>query len=166
MPRRLTPNRDSQIATETTRVAKLVVSHHADDNNDGNENVAIAVVTHENHKTTWWGARAPLVDLGSQISLIAFSQYKHLLSSQSPVRSHDATRLRCTLITCFGYLEAPAEYGGNRIPSLLFYVTKRGDCLLGAYVFDRLGFGFLEPYRPNAFAQNGEVRNVCIFSKA
>ena len=86
------------------------------------------------------------VDLGSQISVISYAPYKRLLSR------HKLRRANVTLsgygaapIICFGYLDIPVDYGNVHIPSFRFYVTKRGDCLLGADLFKRIGFRIWEP---------------------
>ena len=102
-----------------------------------------------------------LVDLGSQISIISYAEYKRSLSRHKLRRADITLRgYGAAPITCFGYLEIPVEYGEIRIPSFRFYVTKRGDCLLGIDLFDRLGFRILEPGTSNgARDSDGERRN-------
>ena len=98
-------------------------------------------------------ANESTVDLGSQISIISYAEYKRSLSRHK--LRHADVNLRgygAAPITCFGYLEVPVEYGESRIPAFRLYVTKRGDCLLGVDLFDRLGFRIAEPGASTTFA--------------
>lgn len=90
-----------------------------------------------------------LLDLGSEVSVVGGRLYDEVFSG-APLQQPDVRMQAYGAlgIDCRGYFEVPVTYQGVRLPTFRFYVTRRGDSLMGVDLFDALGFKVQPPISP------------------
>ena len=82
-----------------------------------------------------------LLDLGAKVSIISRTQYESSLKRCSRLQPSDVT-LRTYSgqpITCLGRVELPVSMGGVQVQRFPFYVTAKGESVMGVDLFDALG---------------------------
>lgn len=82
-----------------------------------------------------------LLDLGAKVSILSRNQYESSLQQVSRLQPTDVT-LRTYSgqpIACLGRVELPVSLGAAHLPSFKFYVTAKGESLMGVDLFDALG---------------------------
>ena len=82
-----------------------------------------------------------VLDLGAKVSIVNGAQYEASLKRVAKLRP--ATQTLRTYsgqpIACLGCIEASVSLGVVSLPSFTFYVTAKGDSVLGVDLFDALG---------------------------
>lgn len=81
-----------------------------------------------------------LLDLGAKVSIVSRTHYG-MLQHCSSLQPSDIT-LRTyngQPIACLGRIQLPVSLGDAHLPSFTFYVTAKGDSVMGVDLFDSLG---------------------------
>ena len=82
-----------------------------------------------------------LLDLGAKVSIVSSAQYGSTLQRVTNLQPSDVT-LRTYSgqpIECLGRMQVPVSLDEVRLPSFTFYVTAKGESVMGVDLFDALG---------------------------
>lgn len=82
-----------------------------------------------------------LLDLGAKVSIVSRALYESTLQRVTGLQPSDVT-LRTYSgqpIACLGRMELPVSLGEVCLPSFTFYVTAKGESVMGVDLFDALG---------------------------
>jgi hypothetical protein len=82
-----------------------------------------------------------ILDLGAKVSIISRAQYESSSLRLNSLQPSDVT-LRTYSgqpIACLGRIQLPVSLGETHLPSFNFYVTAKGESVMGVDLFDALG---------------------------
>ena len=82
-----------------------------------------------------------ILDLGAKVSIVSRAQYESSFQRLNRLQPSDVT-LRTyngQPIACLGRIRLPVSLGETHLSSFTFYVTEKGDSVMGVDLFDALG---------------------------